>query len=155
MVHLHSPHCRLPPLSHHPHLRLTQPDADIYHFFNCIKLRKTFVNFAHDIIVIELTNILTSLGFFARKETQLDDGSKKRPDITLITSLAIYLLEITIRNPCAPTYLSDHANPSKTLTTADNAKTSKYAAEVKMRSMRETLLVAAWKLVRRVCDRSV
>ena len=80
------------------------------HFFNCIKLRKTVVNHDHDIVVIELTNILTSLGFFARKETQLDDKSKKRPDITLITSLGIYLLEITIRNPWAPTYLPDHAN---------------------------------------------
>jgi len=103
---------------------LTQPNADKYHFFNCPLLRKSLLDDAHNLFVNELTNILNTIGFYAIKETQPNDTTKHRPDITLFTA-SKNLIEFTFRNPCA-SYLANHKHPLRTLANAEQQKRTKY-----------------------------
>ena len=69
---------------------LTLPNADRYHVFNCHLLKKSLLDPAHNFFVLELTNILNLLGFYAVKELQPNDATKQRPDISRYLSVKHY-----------------------------------------------------------------
>ena len=80
---------------------------DPWHGLSCHHARSTAITWRHDSVVRVLSRWITRLGGSARLEPRpprdnpVADGGKRRPDLDVTLGAARYLVDVTVRHPCA------------------------------------------------------
>ena len=122
----------LPPTEDMPdHCRACDERCDLqldpWHFLACRGLTKQSVH-RHTILVSSLCDWANKLGCIVRREPRdLRDGSNDRPDIDIEIGDKRYLVDVTVRHPCAPSHAASSSRCSLAAArAAEKEKNRKY-----------------------------
>jgi hypothetical protein len=97
-----------------------------YHLLECPKLRNTVATFRHNLITQVLMTFLRRCGAAVWLEPRLSTKDDRRPDLFAALGTNLFLLDVTVRNPMAPSHVTSGQTSRLVATQAEQEKHAKY-----------------------------
>ena len=93
---------------------------DPLHFHSCPRLKRKEITARHDLIVRQLAWFFRVAGALVHIEPRVFDKERLRPDLEVILSDGVLLVDVTVVHPCSPSY-----QVTRALATAESAEQKK------------------------------